>query len=175
MTRDEFAAKLNGREYGGEITKQEATTAREARLLVVFGASDDTTEFRGVYDDEAGAYEGGLYHFVRVGETWELTECPGTGVEIEVVWEPDADDAPDASWFIRTSIPHSKFDIIEEGAFFCRGVVIDEKDMLSACKVKLTRAEVDAAEVAIDRSECEKGNETLAIVALTAAALARLV
>ena len=39
MTKEELAAKLNGREYGQEITDAESTEAGKAGLLVIFGAS----------------------------------------------------------------------------------------------------------------------------------------
>ena len=43
----EFANRLNGREYGQELTPAEAQRAKEAGIVVVFGASDDLMEFRG--------------------------------------------------------------------------------------------------------------------------------
>lgn len=42
------------------------------------------------------------------------------GVGIEAIWSPDEIDA---SWLIKTDIPHATFDILEDGDLFCRGVV----------------------------------------------------
>ena len=65
MTRDEFAAKINGREYREELNRDEVTEAKASRLLVVYGASDDLTEFSGIVDDEVGAWNGHT-SFVRL-------------------------------------------------------------------------------------------------------------
>ena len=55
MTAKELAEKLNGREYGNDITDEEATAAKKAGLLVIYGYSDDNIEFRGIIYDERGA------------------------------------------------------------------------------------------------------------------------
>ena len=49
-----FAEKLGTRQIGKEITKEEEAEAKAAGLVVVFGYSDDGTEFRGAIRDEAG-------------------------------------------------------------------------------------------------------------------------
>lgn len=54
MTLKEFAKMLDGREYGGEITKEEEALAKELGFVVVFGYSDDNAELRGAIDDETG-------------------------------------------------------------------------------------------------------------------------
>ena len=58
MDAKELAAKLNGREYCREITDEEVRQAKEAGLVVVFGASDDLIEFRGAIRDEGDCYDG---------------------------------------------------------------------------------------------------------------------
>ena len=170
MTRDEFAKMLNGREYGSELTKDEVRLAKEGGLLVVFGASDDLTEFNGVYDDEIGAYNGAKHYFIRIGDKWRSAEYDGTGVEICAKWSPSDSEA---SWEITTGLPHSSFDIKEDGELFCIGCVIDEKDMIAACKVDLTTDEIDAGVEAVDNCEISD-SEDIVIAVLTAAALARI-
>ena len=52
MDIKEFANKLNGRTYLNEITKEEEKIAKELGYVIVFGYSDDNTEFKGAIDDE---------------------------------------------------------------------------------------------------------------------------
>ena len=47
MTKESLAALITGREIGDEVTPAESIEAKNARLVVVYGASDDLTEFSG--------------------------------------------------------------------------------------------------------------------------------
>lgn len=139
--RDEFAARLNGRKYGDEMSRAEDQEARRARLLVVFGASDDLTELRGIIHDEAGAYLGAEHKVIQDDGQWAVanddSDCEKCnkriqkmpGVFIKAEWAPE--DA-ELSWRIKANVPHATFMIAEEGEPFCQGVVIDEADMLAA-------------------------------------------
>lgn len=141
LTAQALAARLNGREYGSEITNDEAAEAKAAGLVVVFGYSDDNVELRGAIDEEVGAYEGVT---LRVTPQGFLAQWPEGGFdreddaadyfakkaagfkEIEAVWCPKATEAdadPFASWAFKTAIPHATFDVVEEGGLFCRGIV----------------------------------------------------
>ena len=137
MTKEELAAKLHGREIDEEITEAEAASAKAAGLLVVFGASDDLTEFRGVINDEAGAYEGAEHLIVRGADGFELFEEPdchcrysdaaaeaakASGLLVEAIWCAE-DDGP--SWTFKTSLPHATFDVMEDGEVYCRGIVVE--------------------------------------------------
>lgn len=51
------AEKLNGREYGSELTDEEADQIKSIGLVVAFGYSDDNVEFRGAFNDEVGGWE----------------------------------------------------------------------------------------------------------------------
>lgn len=139
MTRDELAAALNGREYRNEITGAEIDAAKQAGLLVVYGASDDLTEFAGILYDEAGAYEGTTH---VIGSNMRLIEelddhdelvdagwsPPSKLLEIKAEWCPEGFDG---SWRIGFDGPHSKFHIMEDGELYCEGVVIDVDEVLS--------------------------------------------
>lgn len=59
--------RLNGRQYGSEMTKDEEREAKNANLVVVFGASDDLMEFRGAVNDEWGVWMSGEALFNRNG------------------------------------------------------------------------------------------------------------
>ena len=67
MTKEQLAARLTGREYGDEITKQESDEAKKHGLLVVYGASDDLVEFSGYFCDEDGAWNGTVSRVDRKG------------------------------------------------------------------------------------------------------------
>jgi hypothetical protein len=137
MTRDELAAMLNGRKYRKEITRDENKAARSDGLIVVFGASDDLLEFHGVMGDEIGAYNGTT---ARVSTRFEVIQkMDGEDDFLEAGWTPPkplfsvkAEWCPDGfpgSWLITTDQPHSTFDIMEDGELYCRGIVIDTKEI----------------------------------------------
>lgn len=135
MNASEFAALLNGREYGSEITEAEEAQAKAAGLVVVFGYSDDNVELRGALDEEIGAYEGTNLRITSAGimPLWEGDD--GISEEdaeayfalkrlpfktIECVWCPKGEGM---SWAYRTEIPHATFDVMEDGETYCRGIV----------------------------------------------------
>ena len=128
ITRDHLAKLLDGRAYGDEITKPEEDSAKKAGLVVVFGYSDDNVELRGAVHDEIGAYGGADLGFTRSGLVFNKCseeDCPYFEIErrgstsVEAKWcKKDT-----ASWTFETAIPHSIFNIFEDGEVFCRGIV----------------------------------------------------
>jgi len=132
MTKEQLAEKLNGREYGGEISESEEREAKAAGLLVIFGYSDDNAELRGVIHDEVACYKGttfklharGIlaYHEERCG-------CAFCGYDaaakkcanVQALWCKE----PDYSWTYKTEEPHAPFEIVEDGEKYCRGIVMD--------------------------------------------------
>jgi hypothetical protein len=132
MTKEELAARLNGREYGGEMTEDEERMAKAAGLVVLFGASDDLAEFRGAINDEAGCYDGGqiMLSGGKISEepdcdcrwakaAWE--EAQKYAQRIKAVWCGEGD----YSWTYKTEIPHATFDVLEGDEKFCRGIVFE--------------------------------------------------
>jgi hypothetical protein len=130
MSKEELAARLNGREYGGEITNGEAADAKAAGLVVLFGASDDLAEFRGAVEDEEGCYGGGEILIVD-GNIYQDPDCEcewaqaakvaarKRGRTINAVWcGPSGYD-----WAYETDIPHATFSVIDGSEKYCRGVV----------------------------------------------------
>lgn len=147
MTKEFLAALLNGREHRKfDLTKDEAEHAKEAGLVAVFGYSDDNLEFRGAIRDEIGAYEGvtavlykGSKRYDAITDESEAIRDLGLdsdleaalvarrkGHKVEAVWAPKEIDA---TWLIRTHLPHATFDIMEDGELFCRGLVLDVADL----------------------------------------------
>lgn len=133
MTPQELAQKLNGRECGDEITKQEEKQAKAAGLVVVFGYSDDNIEFRGAINEEVGMYDGGVVHVSR-DKVFSDHECDcehctyhttrDTASKIDCKWCEN-----DYSWFISADFPHATFDIMEDDEKFSRGIVYSVNDV----------------------------------------------
>lgn len=128
MTKEELAARLNGREYNSEITKEEEALAKAAGLVVLFGGSDDLAEFRGAIDDEAGCYDGDELCVVD-GKLYQEPDCdcrwaeaarqngPGPrAIRITAAYSP---------WTYKTATPHATFEIMEDGELYCRGIVFE--------------------------------------------------
>lgn len=109
MTIYEFSEGLNGRQYGKELYPFEEQRAKQLGYVVVFGYSDDNTEFRGAIEDEVGCYDGG-----RVYEDGEKY--------VDAVWCEG-----EYSWTYRTNIPHATFDIYEGCELYCRGIVFEQR------------------------------------------------
>jgi hypothetical protein len=131
--REALAARLNGREYGEETTPADEKAAKDAGLVIVFGASDDLMEFRGAVNDEVGAYNGGGAFFTCDGllkSQCSDEECPyfaekqDAATFVEAKWT-----GGDFPWTYETAIPHSTFEIVEDGEKYCRGIVFALADV----------------------------------------------
>lgn len=131
MDIKEFAKKLNGREYGEEVTKEEEKEAKELGFVVVFGYSDDNTEFRGAIDEEVGSWDGAEILLDKEGIV-EDCDCKygrmakENAKMIEAIW---CGDPVESSWSYKTEIPHATFDIYEDEIVFCRGIIFDIKSL----------------------------------------------
>ena len=138
MDAKELAAKLNGREYCREITDEEVRQAKEAGLVVVFGASDDLIEFRGAIRDEGDCYDGGtvLIDTKGVLPSWdsvieseesaqEYFERKAKARTITALFANE----PGYTWTYKTDIPHETFEIVEDGEPYCRGIVFNIGDI----------------------------------------------
>ncbi len=143
MTKEELAGQLNGREYGDEITSAEEKAAKASGLLVIFGASDDLCELRGVIEDEVGAYDGTTVYISRDGKLLpemedddkdvlkkynvleHVLEQRRTAIQIEAQWC----NTREYSWTFETKVPHATFDVLEDEDKYCRGIVIDLKEV----------------------------------------------
>lgn len=143
LTKEELARELNGREIGKEITEAEAKLAKESKLVVIFGASDDLCELRGAIHDELGAYKEALILIGKDGTLYQeiddddmdvlkkyhvlmaVLRLHDTATKIHACWCAD----PEYSWTYRTVAPHATFDIVEGDEKYCRGIVLDLKEL----------------------------------------------
>ena len=130
MTHETLAALITRNEYGKEISAYLEDEAKKNGLVVVFGYSDDCMEFRGAIDDEIGVYEGGTVFITKSGVLLPEPECGAADCpyyiaakegckSVRAVWHDDVGPC----WTYETDLPHSKFDIFENGELFCVGIV----------------------------------------------------
>ena len=127
MNIQEFAKLLDGREYGNEITLSEIEKAKELGFVVVYGYSDDNTEFEGAFCEEVGTWDDSEIYLDKDGIFEECeNECKYSELAknkckvINALWGRDG-----YSWTYETDIPHATFDIMEDGEKFCRGIVFE--------------------------------------------------
>lgn len=143
MTKEELAGKLHGRPIGNEITKAEAQEARQSRLVVIFGASDDLCELRGAINDELDSYRECLIFIERDGRLLREINDEDTKIlskydalravltrhdkatKVSARWCK----TPEYSWTYETTAPHASFDVMEDDETYCRGIVIDLKEL----------------------------------------------
>lgn len=134
-----WAEKLDGREYGNELTNDEITKLEALGLVVVFGASDDLCEFNGAIDDEVYCFDGGdiyvnaeglIANNMDMNDSF-LPENSPDYVHIKACWDCDG-----YSWAYETDILHESFDILEDGEPYCRGIVFSIADMTKGESVK---------------------------------------
>jgi hypothetical protein len=142
MTKEELAAKLNGREIGSEISAEEQAEAKAAGLVVLYGASDDLAEFRGAIDEEVYTDGGDDILLDAEGpmpsqrdDAWSDEEMERYFVRRRVArsigpaWRHDDFDY---DWMYFTDIPHATFEIVEHSELYCRGIVFDLSELPKA-------------------------------------------
>ena len=125
LTHDDFAKKLNGREYGNEITKQEIVEAKENGLVVVYGASDDLMEFVGAIDEEVDCDNGGYFRVTSKNLKVKKGDVTSKN-KIYADWD---NRQKGVSWCYDTEIHHSTFNIYEDGEIYCIGIVFSIYDL----------------------------------------------
>lgn len=137
MTPQELAQRLNGREYGKEITKEEVALAKASGLVVVLGYSDDGMELAGFIMDEIGAYDGTTVYLTKEGILEKCEdECPHYQRALEkaqplkAIWSRDG-----YSWIYEAPFPHATFEVMEEGEKYCRGIVFALADVSAQAPV----------------------------------------
>lgn len=127
------AEKLNGREYGYELTDEEADQLKSVGLVVAFGYSDDNVEFRGAFNDEVGYYEEGEVLFAN----GDILCAPCDLHEECTLWKNAVKAAASIKFvfsvnglIFKTDIPHEKFVVMDEdGAPFGEGIVFAYEDI----------------------------------------------
>lgn len=139
MTPKELVLLLGVQTYPLDLSAPLLAQARAAGLVVVHGASDDLMVFQGAIEDEAGCYGGGgvkvdakgpLPDFENLdaedkAELRDYFKRETEAVALQALWGEE----PGYSWTYKTAIPHETFEIIEDGAPYCRGIVFALTDL----------------------------------------------
>lgn len=121
-TLKEWARRLDGRDYRRELTQAEEVQAKKANVVVAFGHSDDLLEFRGAWDDEQGAWNGGTFRLDSKGNIREENDHD-IFVTIRMEWSPAGSKL---SWRISVldkDVSFETFVIMEDGEPYCQGIV----------------------------------------------------
>lgn len=124
MDIKKFANKLNGRQYGREITNEEIKLAKELGYVIVFGYSDDCTEFRGFIEDEISTYKSRKIYLNKSGIINKPNNDKNSIKIIEAIWCGEENYA----WTYKTDIPHVNFNIFEDNKKYCRGIIFNIKE-----------------------------------------------
>lgn len=131
ITKEEAAAAMDGNEYGSEGSPDLFKQMCEARLICLFGYSDDVVEMRGFYDDEFGTGDLFFADGKHLKNACEDDDCPyfndlkAKASKVEVF-----DGGDEFGMFeFRTSIPHGIFRIMEDGDLYGSGIVFSLDDL----------------------------------------------
>ena len=128
------AEKLNGREYGSELTDEEADQLASIGLVVAFGYSDDNVEFRGAFNEEVGGWEDFEIPFLDGDILFKCHDdcneyvCPlwknaiSMAKTIRVTFRNEG-------WKFETDFPCEKFTIMDDGEVFSEGIVFAYEDV----------------------------------------------
>jgi hypothetical protein len=140
VNKEELADLLQFTEYQDMVPEKIKHIAEENGLVIVYGYSDDLIEFDGAIYDEGYASDGTLVQFDRQGiiPEWDTLDKE---VEQEVREYFARKDVPKPAsinvfqndkpyyWTYACSIPHATFEVCEGDHRYCKGLVIDLKDI----------------------------------------------
>ena len=110
-----WAQRLEGREFGEELSDAEIREAREDGVVIVHMASGDSVEFRGAI--ELSSYEDRIY-LTREGTELEDCSCECHHWQLaqedcEFIDVLEGEGGDDFQWRFETYIPHKTFGIYE--------------------------------------------------------------
>lgn len=133
-TKEQFAAMLDGRQYGDELTSDDIKLAFEKDLIVCFGASDDSFEAYGKIVGEVGCWQGGNIYFsgnavLSESDAWYIIKNGIQSKKVMAIWSSETEQGEHCSWRYETDIPHATFKIFDGNELYCIGIVMDYKDI----------------------------------------------
>lgn len=131
LTKEEAAAKMDGNEYGSEGSLDLFAEMKAARMVCLFGYSDDVVEVRGYEQDERGCGDIFVTECGLLTNRCEDDDCPyfadlkRNAAKISVF-----DGGQEFGMFeFRTKIPHALFKIMEDGDLYGSGIVFSLDDL----------------------------------------------
>jgi hypothetical protein len=137
MTKEELAKKLDGVEYRDGIPDELVELARENKLVIAYGASDDLLELDGAIHDEAYLpYDGQAIRFDTEGfiPEWDNLEKELEEEVREYFRRVDDSNLAEITvlenangyyFSYETDLPHATFEMVEDGEKYCRGIVFE--------------------------------------------------
>lgn len=129
-----FALTHGDRTAGSECTKEEEEEAKGLGLVIVFGYSDDCTEFRGVIRDEVGTGDIFITENGKILDSDQLEALQsliedGTIAKAPVLAKIHSEYGEDGVWRFATDIPHATFEVSEDGILYCQAIVFSILDL----------------------------------------------
>jgi len=134
LTKEQFAAMLDGRPLGQEMSTAEIKSAIASELIVCFGASYDTFEAYGKIAGRAGCWQGGNIYFsgdavLSEIDAWYIIKNGIQSKKVRAIWWSETEQGEHCSWRYETDIPHATFKIFEGNELYCIGIVMYYKDI----------------------------------------------
>lgn len=134
LTPKQVAERMNGREYGLEISPEEAKELAYHGIAVAFGYSDDNVEFEGSINDEIGCYDDIT---IPIFEGDILKRCSDDCDEYDCfLWKRALKASniiraryTNIGWVFETDFPCEKFVIFEDGKPFGEGIAFAMEDL----------------------------------------------
>lgn len=126
MELKEFIKMIDGRQYGYNMfTKEELQLAKDNRIVIVTGASDDLVELEGAIRDEGACWEGGKICVKAIPDGGIVHNCERSDVFSFIAkWCKDKDEKGSIiSWTYDVPIEHETFMVYEDDEPYCRGFV----------------------------------------------------
>lgn len=129
MNIKEWAELLDGREYGEELTSDEASNARNEGVAIITGQGDDTLAINGAIHDFADVYNGGDVFINQQGviqnqcgnnDCHHYKKEKEQATKITAIWE-----CLGYSWVYDTDVPYETFTIYEDDETYCNGIVFE--------------------------------------------------
>ena len=120
--------RLNGNLVNGKparFTKEELQLAKDNRIVIVTGASDDLVELEGAITDEGDCWEGGKIYVKAIPNGGIVHNCERSDVfGFTAKWCEEKDkNGKIISWTYDVPIEHETFVIYEDDEPYCRGFV----------------------------------------------------
>ena len=100
VTKEQLAKTLNGNQYKSEITEEQEFIAKENGLVVIFGYSDDNTEFGGAINQEKSSYRGATFVLFKPKDTFEVCNAKAIDEIDEIGWEEISEEARERNQII---------------------------------------------------------------------------
>lgn len=147
MNLKEWAEKLNGCEYGNEISDENKKALSEDGVVVVYGYSDDLMELDGAIYDEYEAYDEETYYWFgksfvsndKINEFLNYIDDDFYAFKplIEPLFKKNFERSyitskpgKDCQFEYQTNIPNVEwFDVMEDGELYCKGFVFYKNDL----------------------------------------------